>query len=601
MSMEIKGSLRPNVTPSVPPPNVAVSMGSMSAWERWIATTFAPGTPVKLSRGLSWVGRANAAQGVPRMMHPVHPVQRLSLGVGTRLEVIGRAVKTPGHAGSWWIPAVVTDARDPSGLRLPHDGTRVDVEWQHLEPLVDNWALAQQPYTGRKLKGSVKPNRRTSRGVRPNVPLQRLVVPPPPSHGDNHQMARWLHRTFAPGTPVKVVGNFQPYNWGWAIPHGARGEAAGPCLTGLLELVGVHRPGSWSVSVKITDARDPSGLQLSQIIGRWADIPWEHVEPLVDNWASAQSTYKGRKLKGVRPNRRTSRGIRANIALKNLSVPPPHNKSDYGRWLNRAWAPGTSVDNWASAPMGHGLKPNGRRHTTRSKELDRLVATARSQGWTVEMTTGNHLRWLSPDPNQNLVITGSGRSDPHAIKNIRARLRRAGLRVNPSRDVRFFERPMPPEPRTWRWPWRWKERGDEVYTQKTRGGELSVAPYDTSRSERWHVVFFAKSGEQLEYRDELPADLFQTMEVADAWADAGFPDAIRSRVTMNRRRSSRRARTSRRRRRVSRNADPERHRCRVWCYDYRRGWRCESCDKVADRRTARWLEARARGNDQVGA
>lgn len=63
-------------------------------------------------------------------------------------------------------------------------------------------------------------------------------------------------------------------------------------------------------------------------------------------------------------------------------------------------------------------------HLGTDKDLEKLARQARRQGWTVETTGSNHLRWTSP--SGRVIITGltmSKTSVRHAI----TKLRRAGI------------------------------------------------------------------------------------------------------------------------------------------------------------------------------
>lgn len=55
-----------------------------------------------------------------------------------------------------------------------------------------------------------------------------------------------------------------------------------------------------------------------------------------------------------------------------------------------------------------------------------LIELAREQGWTVESTKKGHITFLSPD-GRHRIVCGSTESDHRAVRNTRARLRRAGL------------------------------------------------------------------------------------------------------------------------------------------------------------------------------
>jgi len=57
----------------------------------------------------------------------------------------------------------------------------------------------------------------------------------------------------------------------------------------------------------------------------------------------------------------------------------------------------------------------------------RLAAHAIAAGWTIRPTRRGHLLWTAPTGAR--VITSSTPSDPRAVRNHRAALRRAGLTV----------------------------------------------------------------------------------------------------------------------------------------------------------------------------
>jgi hypothetical protein len=60
-------------------------------------------------------------------------------------------------------------------------------------------------------------------------------------------------------------------------------------------------------------------------------------------------------------------------------------------------------------------------------ELQPLAKTAKRAGWSIEETSGCHLRWVGPAGA--VVITGSSPSSRRAVRYLRSHLRRAGLRV----------------------------------------------------------------------------------------------------------------------------------------------------------------------------
>ena len=63
------------------------------------------------------------------------------------------------------------------------------------------------------------------------------------------------------------------------------------------------------------------------------------------------------------------------------------------------------------------------------KDVRELARIAAAQGWRVERTGKHHLRWVPPDRGRRVIYSGSTPSDYRAIRNIRAMLRREGLRV----------------------------------------------------------------------------------------------------------------------------------------------------------------------------
>lgn len=65
----------------------------------------------------------------------------------------------------------------------------------------------------------------------------------------------------------------------------------------------------------------------------------------------------------------------------------------------------------------------------KDKRLKALARTAVRAGWVVEVTAGQHVRWLAPDKAISPIITaltGGGRSD---YERVRKALRRAGIEV----------------------------------------------------------------------------------------------------------------------------------------------------------------------------
>jgi len=63
-----------------------------------------------------------------------------------------------------------------------------------------------------------------------------------------------------------------------------------------------------------------------------------------------------------------------------------------------------------------------------TKELKKLIKTARAQGWSVRITGGGHVEWKPPDITKPKIYSGNTISDgARGYHNIRARLRKSGL------------------------------------------------------------------------------------------------------------------------------------------------------------------------------
>lgn len=67
------------------------------------------------------------------------------------------------------------------------------------------------------------------------------------------------------------------------------------------------------------------------------------------------------------------------------------------------------------------------------RDLKPIIKACKEQGWEVTTAKGNksmHLRFLSPDPNVKPVFFSSSPSDHRASLNLRAELRRSGLKLD---------------------------------------------------------------------------------------------------------------------------------------------------------------------------
>ena len=60
-----------------------------------------------------------------------------------------------------------------------------------------------------------------------------------------------------------------------------------------------------------------------------------------------------------------------------------------------------------------------------SKDLKTLQKEAVSQGWVVNLSNGNHIKWIAP--NGKVVFTSNTPSDKRALENMKRDLKSAGL------------------------------------------------------------------------------------------------------------------------------------------------------------------------------
>lgn len=62
-------------------------------------------------------------------------------------------------------------------------------------------------------------------------------------------------------------------------------------------------------------------------------------------------------------------------------------------------------------------------------EIHPLIDAAREQEWRVDLTDGGHVRFLSCNRNVRPIYTSQTPSDWRAMRNLKSKLRRSGLRV----------------------------------------------------------------------------------------------------------------------------------------------------------------------------
>lgn len=63
------------------------------------------------------------------------------------------------------------------------------------------------------------------------------------------------------------------------------------------------------------------------------------------------------------------------------------------------------------------------------KEMKGIIKAALEQGFRVEQGTRMHYKFFSPDKSAEMVVTSFTPGDRRALKNIQAKLKRAGLRL----------------------------------------------------------------------------------------------------------------------------------------------------------------------------
>ena len=63
---------------------------------------------------------------------------------------------------------------------------------------------------------------------------------------------------------------------------------------------------------------------------------------------------------------------------------------------------------------------------TEHKEFRKIIKKVEQQGWEVEHTRKGHIKFRPPNPEFGIIIASGTPSDHRALKNLVARLRRAG-------------------------------------------------------------------------------------------------------------------------------------------------------------------------------
>jgi hypothetical protein len=304
---------------------------------------------------------------------PGTPVKFLSIQWAEVLEPgsEGTEVVRPGARGEVvrfdgvYLIVRVVDARDEIGNRTGAVGWNV-----HVRDIDADKALEPLVDNWPAAQGKY----RRSGKITPNT------IPPPPRWQDWDDFLAWAKRTYAAGTRVRLIED----RWSEddnLIPSGSTGRvtvASGHGVT--VEFV---KQVPLFTSVSSTTMRTSMGFSSVE----------EYLEPLDDNWGPL-----------VIPSKRHS--------------PPPQ----------RGWQKQLSASRSLRARK---VQPNGGKRVSQrgGSDMRRIEDAAREQGWSVDRTRSGHLVFISPDKSVPPVHTGSDIGDPRALKNIEARLRRAGLDV----------------------------------------------------------------------------------------------------------------------------------------------------------------------------
>jgi hypothetical protein len=167
-----------------------------------------------------------------------------------------------------------------------------------VEPLGDTWG------SGGAARGRHALPHAQRSPLKPNISWDQLAVHPPIGGRSIREWDQWLRTTYRIGDTVKLVTDSPVMAPGnstmnvlmrdpddpddiphlYRIPDGAR-----------FEVIGDNRFNGtfFLLPVRLLDARDRHGYQLPQV-GWPAEVAAEFLEPLVDNWKTAQSRPRTR-------------------------------------------------------------------------------------------------------------------------------------------------------------------------------------------------------------------------------------------------------------------------------------------------------------------
>lgn len=122
------------------------------------------------------------------------------------------------------------------------------------------------------------------------------------------------------------------------------------------------------------------------------------------------------------------------------------------------------------------------------KDLKELVKMAGEQGWRVEVRSSGHLMFFPPDKSKPAVTSGGTISDWRGMKNLKAQLKRSGMRFD---GVMGSFEPMHMQSR---WPLmpHFVLRNTTVqYDKDVNTGVDFVGVYETHEGEgHWHLWFY---------------------------------------------------------------------------------------------------------------
>ena len=351
--------VRPNISAQSLPGSPPSGEHTVGDWDWWLRQAFPVGVPVKTKRLMSFFPEDQRYSEYSDWA----PEGWAHLPRGARASVTGE----PKYTGNGWkVPVEIVDVRDEHGYVIDDlIGKRgwiaVDIEdgeFWGLEPLEDQWPQSSRRTSRHQLPRSqrswMKPN---PAPPYPRRPPGTSMFDLQPSYA--RKIRDWMEKTFPPGTPVAFTKDASYYG-GITIPAGARAEVVGYVAAGKSVSEDPER-----VWVRVVDARDHSGIQISLVIGQVVGASADGIRPLVDHWAHAPRRTSRHALprsqrSWMKPNRRTSRNPAPPYPRRPPDVTwwtlPEQYVQKIRTWLNRTYPPGTPISTTRDIPYYGGVR-----------------------------------------------------------------------------------------------------------------------------------------------------------------------------------------------------------------------------------------------------